>query len=46
MLKTLWGENLGMNTVHIYDVCKAITYAANEYLPIGTYNLSDLGNTN
>ena len=34
-----------MNTVHIEDVSKAIAFAANEYLPVGIYNLSDLGNT-
>jgi len=44
-MKFLWGGDLRLNTVHVYDVCAAMWFAATT-LPAGSvYNLADKSDT-
>jgi len=44
-MKFLWSGDLKMNTVHVFDVCKAMWHAATT-IPAGTiYNLADKNET-
>ncbi|KAH3756318.1 NAD-dependent epimerase/dehydratase family protein [Pelomyxa schiedti] len=44
-MKFLWGEGLGINTVHVLDVCRAMWHGATT-LPVGAlYNLCDKNDT-
>jgi len=40
-MKFLWGEQLRLNVVHVFDVCRALWIAATELKPGTTYNLAD-----
>jgi len=44
-MKFLWSADLRLNTVHVYDVCKALWHVATR-CPVGqTYNLADKSDT-
>jgi len=47
-MKFLWGEDLRINTVHVFDVCKALWHVAtNPGIKSGTiFNLADKNDTN
>jgi len=45
-MKFLWGKNLGLNTVHVTDVCKAMWHVATKCEPGSTFNLADKANSN
>jgi nucleoside-diphosphate-sugar epimerase len=40
-MKFLWGKGLGLNTVHVTDVCKAMWHVATKCEPGTTFNLAD-----
>lgn len=45
-MKFMWSGDLRLNTVHVYDVCSAMIFAAQQ-LPSGSiYNLADKSDTN
>lgn len=43
--KNLWTKDLAINTVNVFDTCKAIVHAADKLEPGTVYNLADKGNT-
>lgn len=44
-MEFLWGADLKLNTVHVFDVARAIYYAARKVDAGATFNLSDKGDT-
>ena len=44
-LKNLWDSDLKMNTVHVFDVCKAIWLASTKLKVGSVFNLADKNNT-
>lgn len=47
MMKLMWTADLKLNTVHVIDLCRAITFLANKKEAVGQiYNVVDKGETN
>jgi len=44
-MELLWEGSLKANTVHVYDVARAIVFAARKVDAGATFNLADAGNT-
>ncbi|XP_063675688.1 dTDP-D-glucose 4,6-dehydratase-like [Bolinopsis microptera] len=44
-MKLIWNKNMYVNTVHVEDLCHAVTHLIKDGIPGETYNVVDMGDT-